>query len=61
MPEQKVLSEIDKHIKTKVVTEAIRIVTGQGTEEFLDSYQQILPVEAHEEDQWSEYYVWNKA
>ena len=31
---EKILQEIDKHIKSKVVTEAINIVCGKGNGEF---------------------------
>lgn len=31
---EKTLSELDKYVKSKVVTEAIRIVTGNGSNEF---------------------------
>lgn len=31
---EKILSELDKFVKTKVVAESIRIVTGQGTNEY---------------------------
>lgn len=36
---EKVLQELDKHVKSKVVTEAIRIVTGKGNDEYRDSYE----------------------
>ena len=35
---EKILSELDKFVKTKVIAEGIRIVTGQGTNEFEGSY-----------------------
>lgn len=31
---EKILCELDKFVKTQVVAESIRIVTGQGTNEF---------------------------
>ena len=36
---EKILSELDKFVKTKVVADAIRIVTGQGTTEFEGTYE----------------------
>ena len=35
---EKILSELDKYVKTKVAADAIRIVTGHGTDEFSDTY-----------------------
>lgn len=56
---EKVLQELDKHVKSKVVTEAIYIVTEEGIdEEFRGSFEQLLPVESGEMD---EYYLWNDA
>ena len=57
---EKVLSELDKFVKTKVVAEAIRIVTGEGTDEYEGTYEQILPHEDATED-YDEYYIWNRA
>ena len=48
---------MDKHVKAKVVTEAIRIVTGEGNDEYDGSFEQILPCE---EENMDDYYVWNK-
>ena len=31
---EKILSELDKFVKTKVIAESVRIVTGQGTDEY---------------------------
>lgn len=53
---EKVLQELDKHVKAKVVTEAIRIVTGECNEEYAGSFEQVLPDSSMEN-----YYVWNKA
>ena len=36
---EKILSELDKFVKTQVVAEAIRIVTDHGTNEFEGTYQ----------------------
>jgi tubulin polyglutamylase TTLL11 len=36
---EKVLQEIDKHIKAKVVTEAIRLVSDEGDGEYEGSYE----------------------
>ena len=33
------LQELDKHVKAKVVTEAIRIVTGEGNDEYDGSFE----------------------
>ena len=55
---EKVLQELDKHVKSKVVSEAIRIVTGEGNDEYDGSFDQILPYE--EEDNEDDYYIWNK-
>ena len=55
---EKILSELDKFVKTKVVADAIRIVTGQGTTEFEGTYEQLLP---SEDDEFESYYIWNRA
>ena len=55
---EKILSELDKFVKTKVIAEGIRIVTGQGTNEFEGSYEQVLPCD---EDGYENYYIWNRA
>ena len=57
---EKVLSELDKFVKTKVVAEAIRIVTGEGSGEYEGTFEQILPHEDATED-YDEYYIWNRA
>ena len=54
---EKILCELDKYVKTKVVAEAIRIVTGEGTTEFEGSFEQLLPMEDGEFD---DYYIWNR-
>mgnify|MGYP000868134592 CR=1 FL=1 len=54
---EKVLQELDKHVKAKVVTEAIRLVAGEGDGEYEGSYEQILP---NEEEDMDQYYMWNK-
>jgi hypothetical protein len=36
---EKILQELDKHVKSKVVHEAIRIVTGQCNNEYDGSYE----------------------
>lgn len=53
---EKILQELDKHVKAKVVTEAIRIVTGKGDGEYDGAFEQLLP-----DDSMSEYYVYNDA
>ena len=55
---EKVLQELDKHVKSKVVTEAIRIVTEQGNGEYEGSFEQLLPMDDKSMD---EYYIWNEA
>ena len=55
---EKILSELDKFVKTKVAADAIRIVTGHGTEEFEGTYQQVLP---EEDGSLDNYYIWNRA
>lgn len=39
------------------MTEAIRIVTGEGNDEYEDSFEQILPCE---DEDIEDYYIWNK-
>jgi transketolase len=53
---EKVLQELDKHVKAKVVTEAIRIVTGKGDGEYDGAYEQLLP-----DSSMDEYYIFNDA
>lgn len=53
---EKVLQELDKHVKAKVVDETIRIVTGKGEGEHDGAFEQLLPDES-----MSEYYVYNDA
>lgn len=55
---ERVLQELDKHVKAKVVTEAMRIVTGECGDEYAGSYEKLLPEADGSLDQ---YYVWNKA
>ncbi len=55
---EKILQELDKHVKSKVVHEAIRIVTGQCNNEYDGSYEQLLPVKDGSMDN---YYIWNRA
>jgi len=50
-----ILQELDKHVKSKVVQEAIRIVTGKGNDEYDGSFEQLLPY-----SQLDDYYLWNK-
>jgi len=54
---EKILQELDKHVKAQVVTEAIRIVTGEGDGEYDGVFEKLLPVEDGSMD---EFYVWNK-
>jgi len=55
---EKILSELDKFVKTKVVAESIRIVTGSGTNEFEGCMEKLLPCE---DEDFDSYYVWNRA
>ena len=43
-------------MKARVVTEAIRIVTGEGDGEYDGAFQQLLP-----DPELDEYYLWNRA
>lgn len=52
---EKQLQEIDKYIKERVMTEAIRIVCDQGEGEFDGCFEQLLP-----DPNMEEFYVWNK-
>ena len=54
---EKILSELDKFVKTKVAADAIRIVTGHGTGEFEGTYQQVLP---EDDGSLDGYYIWNR-
>ena len=36
---EKILQELDKYVKERVITEAIRIVSGEGQGEFEDAYE----------------------
>ena len=53
---EKVLQELDKHVKARVVTEAIRIVSGEGDGEYDGAFEQLLP-----DPELEEYYIWNRA
>ena len=55
---EKILSELDKYVKTKVMTESIRIVTGQGSNEYEGTFEQLLP---SEDENFERYYIWNRA
>lgn len=55
---EKILSELDKFVKSKVIAEAVRIVTGEGTTEFEGSYEQLLPAS---DPEFENYYIWNRA
>ena len=54
--EEKQLSELDKFVKSKVVTEAIRIVTGHGSNEFEGIFEQVRGPE-----DLGNMTIWNKA
>jgi len=49
---------LDKHVKTKVIDESIRLVTGEGSGEYEGSFEQLLPVE---DGSMEKFYLWNKA
>ena len=55
---ERTLSELDKFVKTKVIGEAIKIVSGQGNEEYDGTYEKVLPVE---DGSFDTYYIWNRA
>jgi len=55
---EKVIQELDKVVKAKVVNETIRIVSGKGITYYEGSFEQVLPVEDGSMD---DYYIWNKA
>jgi hypothetical protein len=55
---EKVLSELDKFVKTKVIGEAFKIVSGQGNDDYDGTYEKILPVE---DGTFDDYYIWNRA
>ena len=52
---EKQLQEIDKYIKERVMTEAIRLVCDQGDGEFEGCFEQLLP-----DSNMADFYVWNK-
>jgi hypothetical protein len=52
---EKQLQEIDKYIKERVMTEAIRLVCDQGDGEFEGCFEQLLP-----DANMADFYVWNK-
>jgi hypothetical protein len=54
---EKVLSELDRFVKTKIIGEAIKLVSGQGNDEYDGTYQKILPVE---DGTFDGYYIWNR-
>jgi len=55
---EKILSELDKYVKTKVVTESVRLVTGEGSNEYEGSFEKLLP---SEDADFGRYYIWNRA
>ena len=54
----KILSDLDRFVKTKVIGEAIKIVSGQGNDDYDGTYEKILPVE---DGSFDGYYIWNRA
>jgi len=54
---EKILSELDKYVKTKVIAESLRIVTGLGTSEYEGTFEQLLPCD---EPDFDRYYIWNR-
>lgn len=52
---EKVLQELDKHVKTKVVNETIRLVTGEGNGDDEGCFEQILPDPSMDDT----YNIWN--
>lgn len=55
---EKVLQELDKHVKAKVVHQTLKIVTGECNDEYEGSFEQLLPDSSMEDNG---YYIWNKA
>ena len=55
---EKTLSELDKYVKSKVIQEAIRIVTGNGSDENNGLFAKVLPDGATGMDS---FYIWNDA
>lgn len=55
---ERALCELDKFVKTRVIGEAIKIVSGQGNDEYDGTYEKILPVE---DGSFDGYYIWNRA
>lgn len=54
---ERILQELDRYVKSKVIGDAISIVTEkQGCADFDDTFEQLLPQEGMEH-----YYIWNKA
>lgn len=53
---EKVLQELDKHVKAKVVHQTLKIVTGEGNDDYDGSFEQLLP-----DSDMTEYYIWNRA
>ena len=54
---ERILQELDRYVKSKVIGDACRIVGDQaGCEEFDDTFEKI---EINDEDQ--DYYIWNRA
>ena len=52
---EKVLSELDKHLKTTVLQDAFQIIKGKGSKGF-GSFEQILPVE---DPNINKFYIWD--
>lgn len=55
---EKILSELDKHLKTTVVSDAIKIVKAKKQLDDLGSYTQILP---SNNALYESYDIWNEA
>lgn len=55
---EKILSELDRFVKTKIIGEAIKIVSGQGNDDYDGTFEKVLPVE---DGSFDVYYIWNRA
>jgi hypothetical protein len=55
---EKTLSELDRFVKSKVVGEAIRLVTGHGNDDDEGLFEQVLPCQDEDMDRFS---IWNGA
>lgn len=53
---ERILQELDRYVKAKVMGDAISIVTGQkGCSDFDGTFEQLLP-----EQGFDDFYIWNR-